>query len=106
MVHHGIFKYQLINGQLTGVYTNEHCSGQWYPEAGRRNGTFPHFTGTFDGAWFEGTGGPHISQLTISNNPGNAHIFELTWSDPTGLPLFRGTGLLVNDVLAGHYWSI
>lgn len=104
MIKHGIFRLTIMNGELIGVYTNEMCMGKWYTESTRRHSVGSGFIGTYDSYWLEGTGNPFHTTLHIANIPGNPDIIQLNWTGTSAN--FTGIGLIENNALVGHYWSI
>src|SRR2546429_368470 len=64
------------------------------------------FIGTYRTVWLEDNNIHILAELTIQRHRKNSAIFQLFWRDvKNNGDIFEGTGMIVDDLLAGAYWD-
>ena len=92
------------NGNLVGEFSNDHdtkistesCDAQGYFDG--------NYIGKYNSTWQE-KGTPLFAELEIVPNTSNEQLFVLEWRR-NGKPIFKGAGMLCDDILIGDYQSV
>lgn len=100
------------NGCLTGKYANNISTNDPYPEASKRISPDPVykddvFCGIYRTVWV-GNNGAESAQLRITKNLKDAYKYELEWYRPdhAAVPIYKGMGILSDELLIGDYWNM
>lgn len=93
-------------GNLSSVYHNTGADKPYQEICNFISPTDQHkFSGNYSSRWQEGNPSQHDANLEIIFDDVNLR-YTLTWRDIiTNNVLYRGTGMLYQDIMVGAYWQ-
>lgn len=98
------FKLTAI-GNLIGEYSNLPSKGI-HPESARRvSGDSKSYVGSYDDCWLDDKDSEYAKLDISQNEDKNNSIFILVWKDNNDKIIFKGRGMLCDNILIGNYWS-
>ena len=91
---------QTSNGNLIGEFSNNKSEPS--TESSDIRGSSDGYIGVYYTTWQE-NGKPHFADLSISRKHENSKRFSLIWKNSKGETIFKGEGMLCDNILIGDY---